>query len=175
MQKKFPAKNKQNSQTNDIYDRIKVMYIIKISFTPPFSWLHCKLYVPGNRSCKAVKKKILVIDDSSTNIVLLNAVLIQNGYEVITALNAKEAFHLLEKESPDLILLDLLMPEISGFDFLDDIKHDRKLKDIPVVIVSAVGTKENIHLTQKLGAVSFISKPIDIDQLLATVTQLLEQ
>jgi len=117
----------------------------------------------------------LVIDDSSTNIVLLNAVLIQNGYEVITALNAKEAFHLLEKESPDLILLDLLMPEISGFDFLDDIKHDQKLKDIPVVIVSAVGSKENIHLTKKLGAVSFISKPIDIDQLLATVTQLLEQ
>ena len=122
-----------------------------------------------------LKKKILVIDDSSTNIVLLNAVLIQNGYEVITAFNAKEAFYHLEKETPDLILLDLLMPEISGFDLLEHLKKNDKFKSVPVVIVSAIGNKENIELTREMGAVSFISKPIDVDQLLETVSRLLAQ
>ncbi len=120
-----------------------------------------------------MKEKILVIDDSSTNVVLLNAVLLQYGYEVITAFSAKEAFRLLDKESPDLILLDLLMPEISGFDFLGEIKKKKKLKNIPVVIVSAVGSKENVSLTQELGAVSFINKPVNIEELLNTVTGLL--
>jgi len=120
-----------------------------------------------------LKEKILVIDDSSTNVVLLNAVLLQYGYEVITAFSAKEAFRLLEKESPDLILLDLLMPEISGFDFLGEIKKKKKLKNIPVVIVSAVGSKENVSLTQELGAVSFINKPVNIEELLNTVSGLL--
>lgn len=120
-----------------------------------------------------MKEKILVIDDSSTNVVLLNAVLLQYGYEVITAFSAKEAFRLLEKESPDLILLDLLMPEISGFDFLGEIKQKKKLKNIPVVIVSAVGSKENISLTQELGAISFINKPVNIEELLNTVSGLL--
>lgn len=152
-----------------------VIYIIIFFLVSLLCWLHCVLFHLRHIICNLLKKKILVIDDSSTNIVLLNAVLMQNGYEVITALNAKEALHLLEKEIPDLILLDLLMPEISGFDFLEKIKHDEKLKNIPVVIVSAVGTKENIHLTHEMGAVNFITKPIDIDQLLATVSQLLEK
>ncbi len=151
------------------------MYITKIFPRPSNSCLLCKLFIYHNGNCKQVKKKILVIDDSSTNIVLLNAILIQNGYDVITAFNAKEAFQTLEKGSPDLILLDLLMPEVSGFDFLDKIKKNNKLKKIPVVIVSAIGNKENIQLTREMGAVSFISKPIDVDQLLDTVSELLQQ
>ncbi|MCD6202101.1 MAG: response regulator [Bacteroidales bacterium] len=118
-------------------------------------------------------KNILVIDDSSTNVVLLNAVLAQHGYEVISALNAHEAYKLIDKHKPDLILLDLLMPEISGFDFLENIKKDQSLKDIPVVIVSAVGTKENIRQTKKMGAVHFISKPVNVNELLNTVSLLL--
>ncbi len=118
-------------------------------------------------------KNILVIDDSSTNVVLLNAVLAQHGYEVLSALNAQEAYKLVDKQKPDLILLDLLMPEISGFDFLENIKKDETLKDIPVVIVSAVGTKENIRQTKKMGAVHFISKPVNVNELLNTVGRLL--
>jgi DNA-binding response OmpR family regulator len=121
-----------------------------------------------------VKKKILVIDDSSTNIVLLNAILLQHGYDVLTAFSAKEAYKLLENESPDLILLDLLMPEISGIDFLEEIKKQSNLRNIPVVIVSAVGSKENISLTRELGAVSFISKPVNIDELMEQVSGLLK-
>ena len=119
------------------------------------------------------EKNILVIDDSSTNIVLLNAVLVQRGYKVTSALNAQEGYKLVNKEKPDLILLDLLMPEISGFDFLETIKQDKKLRHIPVVIVSAIGTEKNIEETKKLGAVHFISKPVNVDELLSTVNHLL--
>ncbi len=121
-----------------------------------------------------MKKKILVIDDSSTNVVLLNAILLQRGYEVITAFSAREAFRLLEKGSPDLILLDLLMPEVSGIDFLEQIKQKKALKNIPVVIVSAVGSKENVSITHELGAVSFINKPVNIEELLNTVSGFLQ-
>jgi len=66
--------------------------------------------------------KILVVDDSTTNVVLLEAILDEKGYQIETALNAKEAYSIIEKETPDLILLDLLMPKISGFDFLEEIR-----------------------------------------------------
>jgi len=61
---------------------------------------------------------ILIVDDSTTNQVLLEAILQEEGYETVTAFGAKEAFKLIEKHRPKLILLDLLMPEVSGFDFL---------------------------------------------------------
>lgn len=118
-------------------------------------------------------RKILVVDDSSTNVVLLNAVLEQNGFEVASALNVREAYKYLKKKKPDLILLDLLMPVTSGFEFLEEIKGSDNMKDIPVVIVSAVGTRKNKEQTKNLGAVSFISKPVNIDELLTTVRELL--
>ena len=67
---------------------------------------------------------------------------------------------------PDLILLDLLMPEISGFDFMKTYNDMNKKRKIPVIVVSAVGTRENIKLSKELGAVSFINKPVDIPALL---------
>ena len=83
-------------------------------------------------------KKILIIDDSNTNVVLLEAILINKGYTIETALNVEEAFKMLDREQPSLILLDLLMPQISGYEFLEQIKGDDKTRDIPVIIVSAV-------------------------------------
>ena len=68
--------------------------------------------------------KILVVDDSTTNVVLLEAILDEKGYKIETALNAKEAYSIIEKDTPDLILLDLLMPKISGFDFLEEIRKN---------------------------------------------------
>ncbi len=150
---------------------IYITFFIQGSFFP-LATLH--KFIIAVSACKVVKKKILVIDDSSTNIVLLNAVLLQHDYEVITAFSAKEAFRLLESEMPDLILLDLLMPEISGIDFLEKIKKQKNHRDIPVIIVSAVGSQENISLTRELGAVSFISKPVNIDELIGQVSELLK-
>ncbi len=105
---------------------------------------------------------ILIVDDSSTNLVLLEAILQEEGYKTYTALNAKEAYASIDKFKPDLILLDLLMPQVSGFDILERLKAFPDTSEIPVIVVSAVNTKENIELCKEMGAADFFSKPIDI-------------
>ena len=107
-----------------------------------------------------------MVDDSSTNVVLLEAILQREGYEVISSLHAKEGLKYINSVDPDLILLDLLMPEISGFDFMKTYNDMDKKRKIPVIVVSAVGTQENKKLSKELGAVSFINKPVDIPALL---------
>ncbi len=120
------------------------------------------------------QSKILVIDDSTTNIVLLEAILTEKGYQIETALNAKEAFMRIEKQIPDLILLDLLMPKVSGFDFLEQLRKNEKTKDTPVIVISAINTDdENIKRINDLEAVDFLRKPIDIQYLVSRVEEIL--
>ena len=110
---------------------------------------------------------ILIVDDSATNLVLLEAILQEEGYKTYTALNAKEAYISIERYKPDLILLDLLMPQVSGFDILERLKAFPSTSEIPVIVVSAVNTKENVELCKELGASDFFSKPIDIPVFLS--------
>ena len=116
-----------------------------------------------------------MIDDSTTNIVLLEAVLTQKGYLIETALNAREAFSKIEKQIPDLILLDLLMPKISGFDFLRELRKKENTRKTPVIVVSAINTDdENSKKIKDLEAVDFIRKPIDIQYLVSKVQEILK-
>lgn len=117
-------------------------------------------------------KNILIIDDSNTNVVLLEAVLNTKGFETQTALSVKDAIPLIQQKRPSLILLDLLMPEVSGFDFLEKVREEHNLFDIPVVVVSALTDDTNINKTKQLGVVEFIKKPIDISSLVDTVQEL---
>ena len=119
------------------------------------------------------KPTILVIDDSTTNVVLLEAILNDRGYKIDTAFNAKEAFQIISRQLPDLILLDLLMPRINGYEFLESIKAKEETKNIPVVVISAVTDTENIKKTIKLGAHDYIKKPVDIQNLVDKVTTIL--
>lgn len=119
--------------------------------------------------------KILVVDDSTTNVVLLEAILDEKGYRIETALNANEAYSIIARETPDLILLDLLMPKISGFDFLEEIRKIEKTKDTPVIVVSALTDEENVDRIMKLGAIDFVKKPIDLQYLVDRVEQVLEK
>ena len=73
---------------------------------------------------KNSKKEILIVDDSATNVFLIESVLSEYGFKTFSANNAKEAFKAIEKKIPDLILLDLLMPQISGFEFIKTIKQN---------------------------------------------------
>lgn len=118
---------------------------------------------------------ILIVDDSTTNVVLLEAILDEKGYKIHTALNAKEAYTIISKHKPDLILLDLLMPKISGFDFLDEIKKNEITKDTPVIIVSALTEEENIDKIMEMGAIDFVKKPIDLQYLVNKVDSVLHQ
>jgi CheY-like chemotaxis protein len=118
-------------------------------------------------------KTILVIDDSTTNVVLLQAVLTSKGYNIETALNVKEAMGIINKKIPDLILLDLLMPKINGYDFLTDVKSNIKMQNIPVIVVSALTEDDNIKKAMNLGAHSFVKKPVDIQKLVELVDTIL--
>jgi two-component system, cell cycle response regulator DivK len=119
--------------------------------------------------------KILVVDDSTTNVVLLEAILDEKGYQIETALNAREAYALIEKDAPDLILLDLLMPKISGFDFLEEIRKNQKTKNTPVIVVSALTDEENVEKIMKMGAIDFVKKPIDLQYLVEKVESVLKK
>jgi PleD family two-component response regulator len=120
------------------------------------------------------QSNILVVDDSNTNIVLLEAILADRGYKIDTALNVKDALHCIEKQKPDLILLDLLMPKISGFEFLEQLREDDKTKDTPVIVISALSDEENKNRTFRLGAVDYIIKPVDIQYLVDRVAKTLQ-
>ena len=119
--------------------------------------------------------RILVVDDSSTNIVLLEAILNGQGYQIETAQSVKEAYQIIKKEEVSLILLDLLMPRVSGFDFLKEIKNNDTTKDIPVIIVSAVADPENKKKSMELGALDFINKPIDIQDFIERIEAILKK
>jgi CheY-like chemotaxis protein len=119
--------------------------------------------------------RILVIDDSTTNVVLLEAILSDKGYRIETALNAREAFVRLDKQLPDLILLDLLMPKVSGFEFLEQLRKQERTKETPVIVISALNADdENYQKIGKLDAVEIIRKPIDIQYLVNLVDKVLE-
>jgi DNA-binding response OmpR family regulator len=111
------------------------------------------------------KKKILIIDDSNTAQLLMEYALKEAGYISFTASSVNEATKLIEKHSPDLILLDLSIPEISGYDFLKR-RRELHIDHIPIIIVSAYDSIESIDLTRNLGAVDFIAKPIRLDVMM---------
>lgn len=131
------------------------------------------MYNSANYIIMSEKKEILIIDDSVTNVFLIESVLNEYGYGVSSALNAKEAMKKIEKKKPNLILLDLLMPQVSGFDFIVEIKENTELKNIPVVIVSAVTDEESIERIMKLGAVEFVRKPVVLTSLIEKIEETL--
>lgn len=115
---------------------------------------------------------ILIVDDSETNNVLLEALLEDAGYTTRTALSASEGWSTIHEHKPRLVLLDLLMPKISGFQMLDRMKAKKEFADIPVVVVSALNEPETIDTLMKAGAEDFFAKPIDIKKIINRVKEL---
>lgn len=103
--------------------------------------------------------RILVVDDEPVNLRVLKQIL-QEQYQLMFATSAKQALELLSKETPDLILLDVMMPEISGFELCAMLKADNALQNIPIIFVTAL--KDELDETQgfKVGAVDYITKPL---------------
>jgi CheY-like chemotaxis protein len=111
--------------------------------------------------------KLLLIDDSTVNNILIQSILEENGYDVRTALNGKEALKEIKKNPPDLIFLDLMMPEISGFELLEKFRHD--MLYIPVVIISAFNNEEYRKKAMELGAKDYLLKPVNRQMLLSAL------
>ena len=102
--------------------------------------------------------KILIVDDSTINNMLLQDILEAEGYEVYSALNGKEALQVLETHSPGMILLDLMMPEINGFDLLKKLRKEKL--NIPVIVISAYSSDDYIKKAKELGALDYMLKPV---------------
>jgi DNA-binding response OmpR family regulator len=118
------------------------------------------------------KKSILIIDDSNSALMLMDWILKNEGYETYAYPGVVEGLEILKSIKPDLIILDLQMPNISGYDFLK-MKKELKLEDVPVIIVSAIDTTSSIKATLELGANEFISKPLKPPLLLEMVKKYL--
>ena len=115
-------------------------------------------------------KRVLVIDDSSDSRHLLTEALGESGCEVLSAQDGDEGFWLARREKPDLILLDLMMPTMDGWDVLASLKRDSELAEIPVVVVSAIAKEQRGVL---LGAIEALSKPVDTNQLRGVLQRLI--
>jgi PAS domain S-box-containing protein len=125
-----------------------------------------------NLKTNSKKEQILVIDDTSANLKLVSDFLRESGFEVRVAKTGLQALKILERASPDLILLDIMMPEIDGFETCRRLKAWQKTKDIPVIFMTALADFANPENKVKgltLGAVDYISKPIQLEEVLARV------
>ena len=118
-------------------------------------------------------KTILIIDDSNTNLVLLESLFKRSGYSVHSASSAKEGLKTLENKQPDLIYLDLIMPDVDGFDFIRMLRKNSDWKDIPVVILSAVNEEEVISRSIELGARDYLTKPLNIKYVMSLTENIL--
>lgn len=118
-------------------------------------------------------EKVLIIDDSLTNNVLLESLLQSEGINSKIAYSGKEALSILQKETPELILLDIMMPDMDGFMVIDQLNKNESTKNIPVIMITARDDKESIAKAKIAGVKEFIIKPIDLKKVIETVKKTL--
>lgn len=119
------------------------------------------------------RRKILVADDTATVRKVAARLLAAAGYDVLEAEDGRQALELVQNEHPDLILLDLLMPKMTGFDVLREIKKIGRVKETPILIMSAVFKKDVLDFLHAAGVAGFLDKEQIKDSLLFRVQQIL--
>jgi len=121
------------------------------------------------------KKKILIVDDEPDILRLISLRLRKLGYDVLTAVDGKEALDAIRNENPDLVLLDLLIPFMNGAEVCEQIKNDKTLKHIPIILFTAHSDTMTAEKAKKLGAEDYIVKPFVLEELTDKVEEILAQ
>ena len=115
---------------------------------------------------------ILLVDDSEVSNFLMQSILEEKGYTILSVSNGKEALDLLKKQHPDLIILDIMMPEMNGFGVLESVKKFEETAKIPVIILTARNNLKDQEKAISMGAADYVIKPIDIDDVVERVKRL---
>lgn len=117
--------------------------------------------------------KILAVDDEPELTDLMHYHLVRAGHDVTTAANGWEAIHAIRSRRPDIILLDLMLPDLDGFGVCEILRRDPATATIPIIIVSAWASTDSRNLGLELGALDYITKPFSPPELVARVERLL--
>jgi DNA-binding response OmpR family regulator len=121
------------------------------------------------------KGKILVVDDEIYIVHILDFSLGMEGYEVVTALDGEQALEKVKSEKPDLIVLDIMMPKLDGYEVCKNVKSSAETQHIPVILLSAKGRNVDQKLGFDVGADDYITKPFSPRKLVERINQLLGQ
>ena len=121
-----------------------------------------------------MKERILVVDDERNLRESLSEALTQVGYQVLTAANGREGYAILQQQELDLLLCDWRMPEMDGAALLKLLRDEGRLIDLPTLVITAHGTSNNAIDAIQLGAYDFVTKPFDLDDVLATIRRVLD-
>jgi CheY-like chemotaxis protein len=119
------------------------------------------------------RHKILIVDDDQKALMLMEAVLKPYGYDVVLVNDGRHAIRTTRKEKPDLILLDIMMPDMDGYTILNKLKKEETMKNIPVVMVTALELDGNKAFANICGASAYITKPINSKHLIEAVAHFL--
>lgn len=120
---------------------------------------------------------ILIVDDEQDILDILSYSLRQNGFEVTQATNGLEACRLVGEHRPDLILLDIMMPELNGWEVCRLIRsvEDQRMASIPIIMISALGDKDDITKGLELGANDYLPKPFDMNNIISKANKLVNE
>jgi PleD family two-component response regulator len=118
--------------------------------------------------------KILIIDDSFINNLLFQDILKEAGFKVTALSSSKKAFLKVKENQPDIIILDIMMPEVDGLAVLEQIKSSEETKNIPILMVTADTKSDSMQMAQQLGAVDYITKPIIPEDLVKRIKKALK-
>ena len=118
-------------------------------------------------------KTILLVDDSASMLILEREILGAEPYDLVVARNGRKALDQADAERPDLILLDVVMPKLDGFETCKRLRQDPATREIPIIMVTTRGEGENVEKGYEAGCNDYVTKPIDKAELLAKVSDLL--
>ena len=122
-----------------------------------------------------MKKNILIVEDDQFFRELLNKKLLSLGYSITEAANGEDGVNLTKQKKPDLIILDLLLPSIDGFEVLSKVKTNPETSSIPVIIVSNLGQQEDVERGLKLGASDYMIKSqFDVESIVAKIKSIIK-
>jgi signal transduction histidine kinase len=117
----------------------------------------------------SIKASILIVDDTEDNLLVLTEILSREGYTVQSASNGQSALDTAFKQPPDLILLDVMMPDMNGYEVLNYLKSEQRTQEIPIIFISALNEVNEQVKGLSMGAVDYLTKPIHIQELLVRV------